>query len=135
MLLLWDDSKHGLFVIAEPGGVLITNHFYCYLWKGICDNLFNLYFSYQLPQKSWHHSHKTASKSSSVRKLLMDAAIFAVLMYSLYSHPRNVKFKGKYQQYDPCFQTIFLLLMTMKIIMNILFIRDVIAKNQQILLS
>ena len=41
------------------------------------------------------------------------ATIFAVLMYSLYSHPRYFKFKWKYQQCKPCFQTIFLFLMTM----------------------
>ena len=34
-------------------------------------------------------------------------------MYALYGHPRYFKFKQKYQQYGPCFQTIFLHLMTM----------------------
>ena len=33
-------------------------------------------------------------------------------MYALYSHPRRFKFKRKYQQYGPCFQTIFPFLMT-----------------------
>ena len=34
-------------------------------------------------------------------------------MYSLYGQPRNFKFMRKYQQYEPCFQTIFPFLMTM----------------------
>ena len=38
---------------------------------------------------------------------------FSVLMYALYGHPRYFKFKRKYQQYGPCFQTIFPFLMTM----------------------
>ena len=42
------------------------------------------------------------------------AAIFAVLMYSLYGHCVNITFKRKYQQNDPCFQTIFPFLTTMK---------------------
>ena len=29
------------------------------------------------------------------------------------SHPRNLKFKRKHQQYDPCFQTVSLFLMAM----------------------
>ena len=37
---------------------------------------------------------------------------FAGLMYSLYRHPRNFKFKQKCQQNGLCFQTIFLFLMT-----------------------
>ena len=35
-------------------------------------------------------------------------------MYALYGHPRYFKFKRKYQQYCPCFQTIFPFLMTMR---------------------
>ena len=38
------------------------------------------------------------------------------LMYALYGHPRYFKFKRKYQQRDPCFETIFPLLMTMMLI-------------------
>ena len=34
-------------------------------------------------------------------------------MYALYGHPRYFKFKEKYQQYSPCFQTIFPFLMAM----------------------
>ena len=37
----------------------------------------------------------------------------AVLMYSLYHHPRNFNFKQKYQQYGLCFQAIFPFFMTM----------------------
>ena len=33
-------------------------------------------------------------------------------MYALYGHPRYFKFKEKYQQYGPCFQTIIPFLMT-----------------------
>ena len=35
-------------------------------------------------------------------------------MYAVYGHPRYFKFKQKYEQSDPCFQTIFPFLMTMK---------------------
>ena len=35
-------------------------------------------------------------------------------MYTLYGHFRYFKFMQKYQQYGPCFQTIFPFLMTMK---------------------
>ena len=38
---------------------------------------------------------------------------FAVLINSLYGHPRYFKFKQKYQQYGPCFQTIFPFLINM----------------------
>ena len=41
------------------------------------------------------------------------SSFFAVLMYALYGHPRYFKFKQKYQQSGPCFQTIFPFLMTM----------------------
>ena len=54
-----------------------------------------------------HQSHLHEKKSS------LQAAIFAVLMYSLYGHPRNFKFKQKYQQNSPLFQTILPFLMTM----------------------
>ena len=37
-------------------------------------------------------------------------------MYALYGHPRYLKFKQKYQQYGPCFQTIFPFLMTMLLV-------------------
>ena len=49
------------------------------------------------------------SLSNSSQKLLF----FAVLMYALYGHPGYFKFKGKYQQYGPCFQTISPFLMAM----------------------
>ena len=35
-------------------------------------------------------------------------------MHSLYSHPGYLNFKRKYQQYGPCFQAIFPILITMK---------------------
>ena len=47
------------------------------------------------------------SNSSQKRPLL------APLMYSLYGHPKYFKFKLKYQQYGPCFQTNFPFLMIM----------------------
>ena len=34
-------------------------------------------------------------------------------MYAVYYHPRCFKFKQKYQQYGPCFQTTFAFLMAM----------------------
>ena len=34
-------------------------------------------------------------------------------MYSLYGHPRYIKFKRKYQKYGPCFQFIFPFYVTM----------------------
>ena len=39
-------------------------------------------------------------------------------MYALDDHPKYFKFKRKYQQYGPCFQTIFPFLMTMLLLEN-----------------
>ena len=41
---------------------------------------------------------KTVSNLSQQGKSSLQAAIFALLMNSLYGHPRNFKFKQKYQQ-------------------------------------
>ena len=65
---------------------------------------------------------KTATKSFSLRKFSpkqWKQPFFAVLMYSLYSHPRNFKLKRKYQQYSPCFLTIFPFLVTLAKSVNI----------------
>ena len=56
---------------------------------------------------------KTGSKSFSLCSSSQKSQFFAVLMYALYGHPRYFKLKRKYQQYEPCFQTIFPFLMTM----------------------
>ena len=56
---------------------------------------------------------KTASKSSLQKISSLQAAIFAVLMYSLYDYPRNLKFKQEYQQDCLCFEIIFPFVMTM----------------------
>ena len=56
---------------------------------------------------------KTTSESLSLSNSSQKSPFFAVLMYTLYGHPRYLKFKWKYQQYGPCFQTIFPFLMTM----------------------
>ena len=58
---------------------------------------------------------KTGQKSFSLGNSSQKPLFFAVLMYSLYSHPRYLKFNGIYQQHDPCSQTIFPFLMTMVI--------------------
>ena len=58
---------------------------------------------------------KTASKSFSLKHSSLKQwkqPFFPVLMYSLYGHHR--KFNRKYQQNNPCFQTIFPFLMTMQ---------------------
>ena len=51
---------------------------------------------------------KSFSQSNSSQKL----PFFAVLMHALYGYPRYFKFKQKYQQYGPCFQSVFPFLMT-----------------------
>ena len=56
---------------------------------------------------------KTNSKSSSLSSSSQKSPFFAVLMNALYVHPRYFKLKQKYEQYGPCFQTIFPFLMTM----------------------
>ena len=56
------------------------------------------------------------SKSFSLSNSSQKPPFFAVLMYSLYGHPRYFKFKRNYQQYAPCFQTIFPFFMTMILI-------------------
>ena len=61
---------------------------------------------------------KTASKSFSLTNSSQKSSFFAVLMYALCGHHRYFKFKGKYQQYGPCFQTIFPFLMAMIQISN-----------------
>ena len=60
----------------------------------------------------------TTSGQNSLKLILLSSSyqkspFFSVLMYDLYGHPRYFKFKRKYQQYGPCFQTIFSFLMTM----------------------
>ena len=46
-------------------------------------------------------------KVISTEQSLTKPPFYAVLMYSLYGHPRYFKFKRKCQQHGPCFQTIF----------------------------
>ena len=58
---------------------------------------------------------KIASKSFSLSISQQKLPFFAVLMNALNDHPRYFKFKRKYQQYGPCFQTIFPFLMTVLI--------------------
>ena len=43
------------------------------------------------------------------KKFLIASSLFVVLTYF---HPRNFKFMPKHQQYGPCFQAIFLFLIT-----------------------
>ena len=59
-----------------------------------------------------------ASKSFSLSSSSQKQLFFAVLMYFLYDHPRYFKLKWKYQQYHPCPQTIFPLLMTILFLLN-----------------
>ena len=56
---------------------------------------------------------KTASMSFSLSSSSQKLTFFAVLMYALYGHPGYFKFKRKYQQYGPYFQTISPFLMIM----------------------
>ena len=51
--------------------------------------------------------------SSFFRQFHAKSPFFAVSTYALYGHPKNFNFMRKYQQYGPCFQTIFHFLMTM----------------------
>ena len=78
---------------------------------------------------------KTASKSFSISNSFQKSPFFAVLMYSIYGHPRYFKFKRKYQQYDPCFHTIFPFLMTMPRVSIILddFLFYFISSNYKLL--
>ena len=56
---------------------------------------------------------KTASNSISVNSSSQKSPFCDFLIYALYGHPRYFKFKRKYRQYGPRFQTIFLFLTTM----------------------
>ena len=56
-------------------------------------------------------STKTSSKSSPLRKSAPKAAILHY--FALYDRPRNLKFKQKNQQYNPCFQSVSPFLLTM----------------------
>ena len=58
----------------------------------------------------------TASKSFSLSNSSQKLPFLAVLIYALYGHPRYFKFKQKYQQYGPCFQTIFPFLVIMVVL-------------------
>ena len=55
---------------------------------------------------------RAASKPFSLSNFPQKPLFFAIFMYPLYGHPRYFKFKQKYQQYGPCFQTMFPFLMT-----------------------
>ena len=56
---------------------------------------------------------KTALKSFSLSNSSQKLPFLVALMYALYDHPRYFKFKQKYQQYGPFFQTISPFFMTM----------------------
>ena len=118
---------------SNVGGVLVTNLFSLLfidryilaiqeiITMSFCDILFNLQRSSELSQKRWHHGHNKRKwlKHPQCHNSSQKPPFFAVLMFSLYDHPRYFKFKQKYQQCDPCFQTIFPLLMTMQIYSSI----------------
>ena len=59
--------------------------------------------SWSLQQKA----AKIASESFSLGNSSWKLPFSPVLMYTLYGDPRYFKFNRKYQQYGPCFQTIF----------------------------
>ena len=76
--------------------------------------------SFQFPLKHWHHSHNyrkwLEQPKGHFHKEIPNwqQPFFFLLMYSLYGHFRNFKFKQKYQQNCPCFQTIFPILQCVK---------------------
>ena len=87
------------------GGVLVTNLFSLLLIDR---------YILAIQQITTHEEHLWCS--------FWSAAILicgAVLMYALYGHPRYFRFKQKYQQYSPRFQTIFPFLMTMQYITSL----------------
>ena len=63
---------------------------------------------------------ETASKPFSLNNSTQKPPFFPVLKYSLYDNLRSFKSKQKYQQYGPCFQTIFLLLITVNVALLLL---------------
>ena len=116
------------------GGIPVTTHFslllidrYSYILviqqirthkRSICDSLFDLLRSSELPQKPWHHGHSNRKwlkqpQSHFHWAIPHRSRHFSLLMYALYGHPRYSKFKRKYRQYGPCFQTIYPFLMAM----------------------
>ena len=118
------------------GGILVTNHFsllvidrYILAIQEIIIHQKHLRYSFWAAAIFWtaledlapwlqeQKVAKTTSKSlwlsnSSQKSPFL---LFTVTpdMYTLYGHPRNLKFKQKYQQWGPYFQTIFPFLITM----------------------
>ena len=102
-LLLFPCNYSSFF--SYVGDLLVTNRFPLLLMIGIFW-LLNLFSpSNSLSVKKIFHSI--------IHSFIQKSPFFAVLMYSLYDHPRYFKFQRKYQQHGPCFQTIFPFLMTM----------------------
>ena len=114
-------------------GFEVTPHSVCYL------NLLYTFWSVAIfwtgseTSAQWSKQQKVAktiSKSFSLSNSSQKPPVFAFLMYGLYGHPRDFNSKWKYQQYRPCFQTIFSFLMTMtKLNLYRLIITRVSMKN------
>ena len=105
------------FFFWYSGGVPVTKFFYCYWWFALAMPAnFNCLWSVAIFSTAseafapcQQKVTKKASKSFSLRNSPMKQwkePFFTVLIYSLYGHPRNFKFKRKYQQYGLCFQTL-----------------------------
>ena len=115
LLLLFLCNFYSFFWYS--GGVPVTKFFYCYWWFALAMPAnFNCLWSVAIFSTAsealapcQQKVTKKASKSFSLRNSPMKQwkePFFTVLIYSLYGHPRNFKFKRKYQQYGLCFQTL-----------------------------
>ena len=139
---IMDKTHHGSVIALFPvqlqqpfsytGGIVVTNHFpllltdrYILAIQQIITHKEHLQYSFwsvaifgrvSEALRPWSQQQKlanTTSESLSLSNSSQKSPFFAVLMYTLYGHPRYFKFKWKYQQYGPCFQTIFPFPMTM----------------------
>ena len=73
--------------------------------RSICDNLFDLQRSSELPQKRWHHTHNRKWLKQS-QSHFHYAIPHRGHLHSRYGHPQYFKFKRRYQKYGLRFQTI-----------------------------
>ena len=142
LTFIMDKTHHGLVIaffslqlqqlFSYVRGILVTSHFSMFLIdryilaiQKIITHEEHLQYSFWSVAIFWTASEplalwskqqkvaKTTSKSLSLINSSQKSPFFAVLMYALYGHARYFKFKQKYEQYGPCFQTVFPFLMTM----------------------
>ena len=104
---LWKKTKKKQNAIDNIEAELILRIFlfFCPIWAWIS------FWTVSEALAPWSQQHKVAKTTSKLFSLSNDSHMSP--FFALYGHLRHFKFKQKYQQYGPCFQTVFPFFMTM----------------------